>query len=148
MALTANLAYATDGLSQRLRVYVSASGSDVHLYRGAILAVNPSTGKAAAASDTAGVGDLAGVVTEETIIPDGATLPVALDCGRVWLPFASAAITDIGAYCYATADDTIAKSATNANPCGKIIDVAGGNMALVDFSKGLPVTALSSGGEA
>lgn len=146
MSLTANKNYATDGLSRRLRVHVTASGSDLHLYRGAILAVDPSTGYAAAASDKANVGQLAGVLTEEAIIPDGTSDVVALECGRVWLDFASAAVTDIGSFVYATADDTIAKSASNADPCGMIIDVRGGTQALVDFSKGLPVTALSSGG--
>jgi hypothetical protein len=65
-----------------------------------------------------------------------------IEIGKVWIPFASAAQADVGDYCYATADDTIAMSATNADPCGVVVDVRVGVASLVDFRKGIVKTAL------
>ncbi len=140
MALTADRPYEVQGQSEMLRVLLTAS--DIY-YKGAIVNVTAAGGLAIVASDTAAQGGLSGIITEHKEPGAATDVYVAIERGRVWIPFASAAQADVGDYVYATADDTIAKTATNADPIGKIIDVRVGVAALVDFRCGIPKTALA-----
>jgi hypothetical protein len=138
MALSADRAVEVSGLSEKIRVLLTPS---ITYYKGSILAFTAAGGLAIKAADTAAYGKLCGVLTKGVVV--GATSVYAeIEIGKVWIPFASAALADVGDYCYATADDTIAMSATNADPCGIVVDVRVGVASLVDFRKGIPKTAL------
>ena len=140
MALTVDRPYEVQGVSELMRVLLTAS--DIY-YKGAIVNLTAAGGLAIVASDTAAQGGTSGVITDQVTALATPALYAAIERGRVWIPFAAAAQADVGDYVYATADDTIAKSASNADPIGKIIDVRVGVSALVDFRCGLPKTALA-----
>lgn len=140
MALAADRPYEVQGQSELLRVLLTLS--DIY-YKGAIVNLTAAGGLAIVASDTAAQGGTSGVITEQVTVGASVSLYTSIERGRVWIPFAAAAQADVGDYVYATADDTIAKTATNADPIGKIIDVRVGVSALVDFRCGLPKTALA-----
>jgi hypothetical protein len=140
MALTADRNYETSGLTEKLRVLLTAS--DIY-YKGAIVVFTAAGGLAIVASDTAALGKLAGVMVKH-VEPGAATDVYAeIEVGKIWIPFSGAAQADVGDYVYATADDTIAKTATNSDPIGLIVDVRVGVAALVDFRKGITKTALA-----
>lgn len=140
MSLAADRKVKVQGQSRLVRVLLTAADT---YFKGAIVNVTAAGGLAIVASDTANQGSFSGVITEHVEVASGETKYTDIEVGRVWIPFASAAQADVGDFCYATADDTIAKSATNADPCGRIEDVVVGVEALVNFEKGLPKTALA-----
>jgi hypothetical protein len=139
MALSADRPYETSGQMEAIRIKMTTN--DIY-YKGAIVTVTAAGGLGIVASDTANEGHFSGIVTKQ-LDNTSKTEYAEIERGKVWIPFASAAQADVGDYCYATADDTIAKSATNANPCGIIVDVRVGVAALVDFTKGIVKTALA-----
>lgn len=139
MALSADRPYEVSGRTQSLRVKMTTN--DIY-YKGAMVNVTAAGGLGIVASDTANQGQLTGVVVQQ-LDNTGKTEYAEIEIGKIWIPFASAAQADVGDYCYATADDTIAKTATNADPCGRIVDVRVGVSALVDFTLGIPKTALA-----
>ena len=139
MALSADRNYEVSGLSEKIRVLLTPS---ITYYKGGILCFTAAGGLAIKAADTAAYGKLAGVLTKGVVV--GATSVYAeIEIGKIWIPFASAALADVGDYVYATADDTIAMSATNADPIGVVVDVRVGVASLVDFRKGITKTALA-----
>jgi hypothetical protein len=138
MALTADRPYETSGHMESIRVKMTTN--DIY-YKGAIVNVTAAGGLGIVAGDVAGQGVLSGVITEQ-LDNTGKTEYAEVEIGKVWIPFASAAQADVGDYCYATADDTIAMTATNADPCGVVVDVRVGVASLVDFRKGIKKTAL------
>jgi hypothetical protein len=140
MSLSANALVKTKGPSEQDRVLLTAG---VTYYKGSIVNITAAGGLAIKAGDVANQGSLSGVLTEGAIVASGETKYVSMERGRVWIPFAAAAQADVGDYVYATADDTIAKSATNADPCGKVVDVEVGVALCVDFRLGIPKTALA-----
>ena len=140
MSLSADRPYRVKGSSELDSVLPTAS--DIY-YRGAIVNVTASGGLAIVASDTAGQGSFSGVVTKHVEVGSAADGKIEIERGRVWIPFASAAQADVGDYFYATADDTVAKAATNADPCGKCVDVIVGSAVCIDFRLGIPKTALA-----
>jgi len=139
MALSADRPYETSGEMESVRVKMTTN--DIY-YKGAIVNVTAAGGLGIVASDTANQGAFSGIVTKQ-LDNTGKTEYAEIEIGKVWVPFASAAQADVGDFVYATADDTIAKTATNADPCGKIVDVRVGVAALVDFRLGVPKTALA-----
>jgi len=139
MALSADRPYETSGVMESVRVKMTTN--DIY-YKGAIVNVTAAGGLGIVASDTANQGSFSGIVTKQ-LDNTGKTEYAEVEIGKVWIPFASAAQADVGDYVYATADDTIAKTATNADPCGRIVDVRVGVSALVDLRKGIPKTALA-----
>lgn len=139
MPLSADRPYETSGFMESVRVKMTTN--DIY-YKGAIVNVTAAGGLGIVASDTVNQGAFSGIVTKQ-LDNTGKTEYAEIEIGKVWIPFASAAQADVGDVVYATADDTIAKSATNADPCGRIVDVRVGVAALVDFRLGLPKTALA-----
>lgn len=139
MALSADRPYETSGELDAIRL---KSTTGVTYYKGSIVNVTAAGGLAIKASDTAAQGQLTGVVVQQKVSVSGDDL-IEIERGKIWIPFASAAQADVGDLCYATADDTIAKSAANADPCGQIVDVRVGVSALVDFTKGVNKLALA-----
>jgi hypothetical protein len=139
MALTANRAYKVKGSTEQDRVKLTAG---VTYYKGNILSID-SNGVAIKAGDVAGQGAYSGVLVDGCVVAVGEVKYAAIERGRIWIPFANAAQTDMGDYVYATDDNVIAKSATNADPCGIVCDVEVGVALCVDFRMGIPKTALA-----
>lgn len=122
-------------------VRVKMTTNDVY-YKGALINITAAGGVGIVASDTANQGNPTYIATEQL---DNTGKTEYLDCetGIIFVPASGAAQADVGDYCYATADDTIAKTASNADPCGKITDVEVGVGWWVDLRKGIPKTALA-----
>lgn len=139
MPLTADRSYETSGPTETVRVKMTTN--DIY-YKGAIVNVTAAGGLGIVASDTANQGHFSGVITKQ-LDNTGKNEYAEIEIGKIWIPFASAAQADVGDYCYATADDTIAMSAVNANPIGRVLDVEVGVRSLVDFRLGIPKTALA-----
>ena len=140
MALSADRAVEVSGLSEKIRVVLTPS---ITYYKGSILCFTAAGGLAIKAADTAAYGKLAGVLTKGAVAPASPAMSAEIEVGKIWIPFASAAQADVGDYVYATADDTIAMSATNADPIGIVVEVRVGVASLVDFRKGITKTALA-----
>jgi hypothetical protein len=140
MALTADRAVEVSGLTEKIRVLLTAS---ITYFKGSILCFTAAGGLAIKAADTAAYGKLAGVLTKGVVVPASPAVYAEIEVGKVWIPDAGAAQADVGDYCYTTADDTVAMSATNADPCGIVVDVRVGVARLVDFRKGIVKTALA-----
>lgn len=131
MALSSNKPYSVVGATRLLHVKIAVAGT---YYKGGIMCINPSTGYAVKAADTANFGAITGVLTEGKIVGSD-VVDAVLEIGSIWIDNASAVQTSVGSEAYATADDTIATSATNADPCGIIEDVEVGKAYLVRFGK-------------
>jgi len=140
MALSADRAVEVQGLSEKIPVVLTAS---ITYYKGSILCFTAAGGLAIKAADTAAYGKLAGVLTKGVVAPASPATNAEIEIGKIWIPFASAAQADVGDFVYATADDTIAMTATNADPIGVVVAVRVGVASLVDFRKGIPKTALA-----
>ena len=144
MALAADKEYAVSGRTEILRGVLTDA---VIYYKGGIVAIV--SGLIVKAANTAGHTPI-GVLKAGT---RGVAAKVGQECeierGKIWIPLATGAQTDVDDFVYATADDTIAKTATNANPCGRVVDYKlWGNSTtdkrlLVDFRQALPKTALA-----
>ena len=122
-------------------VRLKMTTNDIY-YKGALLNVTAAGGLGIVASDTAAQGHptyIARVQLDNT----GKTEYMEAETGIVFIPLATAAQADVGDYIYATADDTIAKAAVNANPIGICVDAEVGVGLWVDLRKGLPKTALA-----
>jgi hypothetical protein len=139
MALSADRPYETSGPMESVRVKMTTN--DIY-YKGALINITAAGGLGIVASDTASQGSMTGIATKQ-LDNTSKTEYLELEFGKVWIPFSSAAQADVGDFCYATADDTIAKTATNADPIGRIVDVRVGVAALVDLRYGIPKTALA-----
>jgi len=136
--LTADRPYETSGRVSSMRVKLTTG---VTYYKGGILVFTAAGGLGVKPTDVANQGGTAGVIVQQKVAVSGDDLG-EVEVGKVWIPFASAAQADVGDYVYATDDAVISKSATNSDPIGKIVDVRVGISALVDFTKGVPKTAL------
>lgn len=137
MALSQN----TEVVSMNLGYSVPrlSAGTDV-LYKGALVNTVPASGKIVVAADTA-THMFAGYVAEYVSAVDGTTVKVIKN-DVAWFAGTSPAQTDIDKPVYATADDTLALTATNVLPCGQIVDVDLTNdLWLVDFSKAVIIDA-------
>jgi len=139
MALSADRAVEVSGLTEKIPVVLTPS---VTYYKGSVLVFTAAGGLAIKPTDVVNVGHLAGVLTKGAVAPASPAMSAELEVGKVWLPFTSAAQADVGDYAYATDDGTIAMSATNANPIGKVVAVRVGVASLVDLRTGIVKTAL------
>lgn len=138
MALSADRPYMVRGESRIIKVILTAG---VTYYKGSILNVTAG-GLGIKAADTAGIGHFSGVLTKGKVATSADNIG-ELEIGTIFIPFASAAQADVGDRVYATADDTIAMSATNANPCGRVEDAHVGVGSWVNFEQGIEKTALA-----
>lgn len=131
MALTANAAI--EMMVDGYVVSILSAGTDV-FFQGALVNID-ANGDCIVAADTVGTFP-AGIVQEYTEAT--ATTKVRIIRNAVaWIPHTGAALTDIGTDVFATADDTIAATATNVERIGICVDadVTGARL-LVDFTRG------------
>ena len=138
--ITADRAYETQGLTEKLPVVLTAS---ITYYKGGILVFTAAGGLAIKPTDVANQGARAGVLTKGVIAPASPATNAEIEIGNIWFPFAAAAQADVGDFVYATDDATISKTATNSDPIGQIVAVRVGVSALVDLTEGVPKTALA-----
>jgi hypothetical protein len=120
---------------------IKMTTNDIY-YKGALVNLTAAGGVGIVASDTAAQGNPTLIATKQ-LDNTGKTEYLECETGVIFVPDTSAAQADVGDYAYATADDTIAKTATNADPCGKIVDVDVGVGWWVDLRLGIPKTALA-----
>lgn len=118
MALTRDIEVETMNLGFE-RSY-PAAGADV-FYKGALVNLNAS-GQLIVAADTAST-TFAGYVTEYVNAGAAGELVRVRRDDVIKLAFGSAAQADVGDDFYATADDTVAKTATNVARMGICVDV-------------------------
>lgn len=138
MALSADLNYKTCGLTE---VFHAKQTASLTTYKGSIVAL--ASGLVVKAADTAGYTPF-GVMKAGKVSGSGENPDVEVETGRIWIPLATAAQTDVGKYVYASDDSTVTTTATtNSNPCGLCVDVQVGVALLVDFRERLPKTALA-----
>lgn len=113
MALTADVEYESKGVLEQNSYEAGAADT---LYKGAIVNVG-TDGYLKVAADVANEYP-AGVMKEQHVSDGSAHESVVVEYGRIWLAHTGAAQTDVGALFYATADDTLADSASNVGPLG------------------------------
>jgi hypothetical protein len=129
MALTADRNYETVGPTVILEIEAGAADT---LYRGAIVNIG-TDGYIKVAADVASEVP-AGVVVKQHVSDGTAHAKVAVERGKVWLPHTGAAQADVGALFYATADDTLADSASNVTAAGLCLGWKTGYL-LIDFDQ-------------
>lgn len=140
MALTADRPYKfKNGTTESVRVKMTTN--DIY-YKGALINLTAAGGLGIVASDTAAQGWPTFVATQ-SLDNTGKTEYLECETGVVFIPLATAAQADVGDYIYASADDTIAKTATNSNPIGICVDAEVGVGLWVDLRKGIVKTALA-----
>jgi len=138
MALSADRPYETSGRMKSIRAKMTTG---VTYYKGGLTVFTAAGGLGIKPTDVVNQGHLCGIATKQKAAVSGDDL-LELEIGKVWIPFASAAQADVGDYVYATDDGTIAMSATNSNPIGRVVDVRVGVASLVDLDQGMVKTAL------
>ena len=140
MALSADRIYEVQGNTEQLEVLLTQN--DIY-YKGAIIELTAAGGLAVVATDAAGQGSTAGIMTEHIEVASGVTTKKGvIEIGKVWIPFSGAAQSDVGDYVYASDDGTIAKTAVNADPIGVAVGFKTGYL-LVDLRRGIVKTALA-----
>ena len=131
MALTANL-----GIDMQVQGYIVSvlSASTDIFFQGALVNID-ANGDCIVAADTAGTFP-AGIVQEYVEATDAIKVRIIRNA-VAWIPHTGAAVTDIGNDVFATADDTLADTATNVQRMGIVVDADATNaLLLVDFSYG------------
>jgi hypothetical protein len=116
MALTADVIIQSKGGTTE-RKSALTNVADVY-YKGALLMFS-ATGYLIVCADTASC-TFAGVCVRQVTLATG-SVEVEFEEGIFRVAFGSAAQGDVGDVIYATADDTIAKTATNVAPMGKCV---------------------------
>jgi len=128
MALSADRRLETVGPDESIAI---VSGAADELYQGALVNIGTDGLLKVAADVTAEV--CIGVM-KKGITADGGTLVGEVHGGKVWVPHTGAAVTDVGALFWATADDTLADSASNVKAAGLCIGFKSGYL-LIDFRR-------------
>ena len=113
MALTADKKYQTKGHTEILDILAGTADT---LYKGAIVNIG-TDGYIKVAADVANEVPL-GVMVEKVVAAGSNAETCLVETGIIRLAHTGAAQTDVGALFYATADDTLADSATNVGPLG------------------------------
>lgn len=135
MALSASRFYDTVGRTDVIHGKLTAS---VAYFKGGMVQWDATTGLVKKPADVAGEYGVG------VLVKDYASSASVQDCeietGKIWIPFASAAQTDVGDWVYLTDDAVITKTAlTNGGPAGIAVDFKTGFL-LVDFRRGGPKT--------
>ena len=116
MALAADFNYATKNTEI---VNAKSNVADTY-YQGAMVMWN-TDGYAAVCADTASCVPI-GVVKKQVIVGAGEIKDMEVETGVLRIAHTGAAQTDVGAFLYATADDTLADTASNVGPFGLCVD--------------------------
>lgn len=138
MALSAATTRKFEGVQEEISPKVAASDT---YYKGAILCTN-TDGYAAVPSDTANI-SIAGIVSgvweggvrDDAYVVGASTYPRAtLYRGKVWLPLASAAQTDVDELVYPSDDNALTQTAGSKTVGYRVLDVDTANaLVLIDI---------------
>ena len=128
MALTANIERVR--MLRGYEVSILSAGTDV-FYKGALVNIN-ADGDLIVAADTANT-TFIGIVAEYKSATSTDKVKVIVS-DVVVIPLATAAQTMMGTFMFATADDTVATSATNVSACGRVVDVEVGVSVTIDMA--------------
>ena len=128
MALSADRNYETVGPTVILEIEAGAADT---LYKGALVNIG-TDGYLKVAADVANEVPI-GVVKKQHVADGSSHDKVAVETGKIWIAHTGAAQTDVGALFYATADDTLADTATNVGPAGLCVGWKSGYL-LIDFN--------------
>lgn len=131
MALSADVNYTMLGDTSRRWVNKSSASANT-FYKGALLAFNAS-GLLVECADTANF-KFAGVSTKNQVVPS-AGADIEYETGVVRVAFASAQQSDLGKLAYATADDTVALTATNIGAMGVIVGFEASTALYIDTDR-------------
>ncbi len=126
MALTADYEYETRGLCEQNKYKAGAADT---LYKGAMVNIG-TDGYLKVAADVANEVP-AGVMKQQVVAAGSNAEDCVVESGRIWIPHSGAVVGDVGTLKYATADDTLADSATNVGPFGLCVDWKSGYL-LID----------------
>jgi len=113
MALTADIEYQTKGHTEILDILAGAADT---LYKGAIVNIG-TDGYIKIAADVAAEIPI-GVMVKQVVAAGSNAETCLIETGIIRLAHSGAAQTDVGAFFWASADDTLADSATNNGPLG------------------------------
>ncbi len=146
MALSADREVVVSGRTEILHGKLTES---VTYYKGGMVQIDKVTGLVKKATDVT-VERAIGVLKAGKVVGAGENPDCEIEIGKVWIPLATGAQTDVDGFVWASDDAVIVVSApTNADPCGRCVDYKlWGNSTtdkrlLLDFRQGLPKTALS-----
>lgn len=129
MALTADRNLETVGPVEVLGIEAGAADT---LYKGGLVNIG-TDGYIKVAADVAN--EVCVGVMKKQHVADGSTHDqIEIIASKVWIPHTGAAQTDVGALFYATADDTLADSATNVKAAGLCVGWKSGYV-LIDFTR-------------
>jgi len=117
MALTNDISYSTMAPT---RILACKSNVEDVYYKGALVNFD-ANGYIKVAADVAGE-VFAGVVKKQVVVGSGETKDIEIEQGIIRVAHSGAAQTDVGAFFYASADDTLADTGTNVGPAGKCVD--------------------------
>lgn len=130
-SLTADLQYETSGLTTLIKGKLTAS---VAYFKGMIMQLDKSTGYWKKATDVAN--EVPWGVLKKAQASTSANADCEIERGKIWLPFAAAAVTDLGKPYYASDDATLTVTpGTNGGFCGYAVDWKTGFL-LIDFTTG------------
>lgn len=129
MALSADRRLETVGPVEILEIEAGAADT---LYQGALVNIG-TDGYIKVAADVASE-VCVGVMKKQHVADGSAHDKVAIIGSKVWVPHSGAAQTDVGALFYATADDTLADSASNVKAAGLCVGYKSGYL-LIDFRR-------------
>jgi hypothetical protein len=129
MALSADRRLETVGPVEILEIEAGAADT---LYQGALVNIG-TDGYIKVAADVASEVCI-GVVQEQHVADGTSHDKVKIIGSKVWIPHSGAAQTDVGALFYATADDTLADSASNVKAAGLCVGYKSGYV-LIDFHR-------------
>ena len=128
MALTADRELEHVGPVTILEIEAGAADT---LYKGALVNIGTDGYIKVAADVAAEV--CPGVMVKQHVADGSSHDKVAVMQGKIWVPHTGAAQTDVGALFYATADDTLADSASNVKAAGLCVGWKSGYV-LIDFT--------------
>jgi hypothetical protein len=136
MALSADRDYSTSGTTEMIHGVLTPS---VTYYKGGLVQFDAATGKVKKPADVAGEYGI-GILKRGYVAPASPAMDCEIEIGKIWIPFAGAALTDVGDPVYLTDDGTITKTAlTNGGAIGVAMDFKTGYL-LVDTRRGGPKT--------
>jgi hypothetical protein len=129
MALTADRRLESVGPEEILGINAGAADT---LYQGALVNVG-TDGYIKVAADVANE-VCVGVMKKQHVADGSAHEMIEIRGGKIWVPHSGAALTDVGALFWATADDTLADSASNVLAAGLCVGFKTGYV-LIDFRR-------------
>ncbi len=147
MALTADRDVVASGRTEIIHGVLAAG--DIY-YKGGLAQIDKTTGLAKVSTDVAGERAIGAFKAGTRGINAIAGQECEIETGKLWIPLATGAQTDVDGFFHATDDEAIAAMAAQAgDPCGRCIDYklwpnsTTDKRLLIDFRQAVPKAALT-----